>query len=325
MNIGNIGVNWVDLVILVILIYFVAQALTHGFWVVFADFFAFLGALLIALVGYQYTADLLQALFPISGPLSNALGFLLTAIVMEAILGFVFGHLVKRLPANVREKVSSRYLGIIPALGTGLVLVAFILILATALPISPKVKVGISDSSLGGYILTKTTNVEKVFDDIFDGVVESSLTHLIVHPGSKETVPLEVEKLVLSGDMVSETEMLKLINKERMTRGLSSLEGSTEVADVARDYARSMWNKKYFGHISPEGGDVGDRLEAADVEYTFAGENLALSPTVPIAHNGLMNSEGHRANILEEGFSKIGIGVVDNGVYGKIFVQVFTD
>jgi len=43
------------------------------------------------------------------------------------------------------------------------------------------------------------------------------------------------------------------------------------------------------------------------------------------AHNGLMNSEGHRANILEPEFRKIGIGVIDNGVYGKMFVQVFTD
>jgi uncharacterized protein YkwD len=94
---------------------------------------------------------------------------------------------------------------------------------------------------------------------------------------------------------------------------------------VARDHARDMWERQYFGHVSPEGEDVGGRLREADVSYSFAGENLALAPTVATAHNGLMNSEGHRENILEEGFTQMGIGVIDNGVNGKMFVQVFTD
>jgi uncharacterized protein YkwD len=86
-----------------------------------------------------------------------------------------------------------------------------------------------------------------------------------------------------------------------------------------------MWERQYFGHISPEGRDIGDRLNAAGIGYSLAGENLALAPTVTTAQNGLMNSEGHRANILEPKFKKIGIGVIDNGIYGKMFVQVFTD
>jgi len=46
---------------------------------------------------------------------------------------------------------------------------------------------------------------------------------------------------------------------------------------------------------------------------------------VSTAHVGLMNSEGHRENILDPKLNKIGIGVIDNGVYGKMFVQVFTN
>jgi uncharacterized protein YkwD len=86
-----------------------------------------------------------------------------------------------------------------------------------------------------------------------------------------------------------------------------------------------MWERKYFSHISPEGEDVGDRLDRHNINYFYAGENLALAPTTQTAHNGLMNSEGHRRNILEPQFRSVGIGVIDNGVYGKIFVQVFTD
>jgi uncharacterized protein YkwD len=70
---------------------------------------------------------------------------------------------------------------------------------------------------------------------------------------------------------------------------------------------------------------VGDRLQEHNVRYFLAGENLALAPTLNTAHEGLMNSPGHRANILEKNFRRIGIGVIDNGVYGKMFVQVFAD
>ena len=52
---------------------------------------------------------------------------------------------------------------------------------------------------------------------------------------------------------------------------------------------------------------------------------MALAPNVDRAHTGLMNSEGHKRNILDPAFGKIGIGVVDGGVYGKMFTQVFTE
>jgi len=44
-----------------------------------------------------------------------------------------------------------------------------------------------------------------------------------------------------------------------------------------------------------------------------------------LAMQGLMNSPGHRANILSPSFHKVGIGVLDAGIYGEMFVQEFTD
>ncbi|KKR60955.1 MAG: hypothetical protein UT99_C0004G0001, partial [Candidatus Curtissbacteria bacterium GW2011_GWA2_40_31] len=89
--------------------------------------------------------------------------------------------------------------------------------------------------------------------------------------------------------------------------------------------SKDMFKRGYFSHYSPEGKDVGDRLEDSSINYSLAGENLALAPDVIRAHNGLMNSEGHRRNILDPAFSKIGIGAIDGGVYGKMFTQVFTN
>ncbi len=93
----------------------------------------------------------------------------------------------------------------------------------------------------------------------------------------------------------------------------------------ARNHATDMWEQEYFGHVSPQGQDVGDRLDGEDVDFRLAGENLALAPTLETAHKGLMNSQGHRENILDADYEQMGIGVVDNGVYGKMFVQVFSD
>jgi uncharacterized protein YkwD len=66
-------------------------------------------------------------------------------------------------------------------------------------------------------------------------------------------------------------------------------------------------------------------MKKAGIKYMDAGENLALAPTVEIAHKGLMKSPGHRANILSPAFRKVGIGVIKNDVYGMMFSQEFAN
>jgi uncharacterized protein YkwD len=86
-----------------------------------------------------------------------------------------------------------------------------------------------------------------------------------------------------------------------------------------------MFKRGYFAHNSPEGENVADRAEKVGVDYQVIGENLAYAPTLALAHNGLMNSPGHRANILSSDYQKIGIGVQDGGVYGLMITQVFSN
>ncbi len=66
-------------------------------------------------------------------------------------------------------------------------------------------------------------------------------------------------------------------------------------------------------------------MDADSITYGYAGENLALAPSTELAMQGLMNSPGHRKNILSPNFTKVGIGVMDGGIYGKMFTQEFTD
>lgn len=84
-----------------------------------------------------------------------------------------------------------------------------------------------------------------------------------------------------------------------------------------------MLQNNYFGHTSPTYGSPFEMLKKFGFKYSYAGENLAGASTVDSAHVNLMNSDGHRRNMLSSNFTEVGIGVVDGGPYGKIFVQIF--
>lgn len=317
--------NWIDLVILITLAFFVWQGYELGFWIFIIDFLAFLGSFLISLRVYKLLGNFLDSSFSLGHSLSNVLGFIIAAFVIEAILRFFLIKLLEKLPQKIWNNKLNKFLGILPALGEGIILISFILTLILGLPVSPSIKNNISSSKIGGFIVNQTSGFEKALNDAFGGLAQDALNYQTIEPGSNERVSLPKTSGQLSIDMASENEMFKAVNGERAKAGVHPLTWVPKITVVARNYARYMWENNYFGHISPTGQNVGDRLTGAGIMFTLAGENLALAPTEPIAMTGLMNSEGHRENILDSKFNRVGIGVIDNGYYGKIFVQVFTD
>ncbi|KHF40623.1 CAP domain-containing protein [Halalkalibacter okhensis] len=122
-----------------------------------------------------------------------------------------------------------------------------------------------------------------------------------------------------------EQQMVDLVNQERADRGLAPLEINEQLTEVARVKAQDMIDHQYFSHQSPTYGSPFDMLNQFDVSYRTAGENLAGNQTVEAAHQSLMNSDGHRANILNAEYGEVGIGIIDGGPYGKMFVQLFKD
>lgn len=101
------------------------------------------------------------------------------------------------------------------------------------------------------------------------------------------------------------------------------LKADAELTAVARKHSVDMFQKGYFSHVSPDGKGPFDRMRNDGVRFTNAGENIALAPTLDIAHSGLMHSPGHRANILRPEFGRLGIGIVDGGKYGFMISQEF--
>ena len=120
-----------------------------------------------------------------------------------------------------------------------------------------------------------------------------------------------------------EQQMVNLVNQERAKQGLQPLKVNQELVKVARVKAKDMIDKNYFSHQSPTYGSPFEMMSSFGIKYNTAGENLAGNQTVDAAHQALMNSDGHRANIMNSNFTEVGIGIVDGGPYGKMFVQLF--
>jgi len=120
-----------------------------------------------------------------------------------------------------------------------------------------------------------------------------------------------------------EQQMVNLVNQERVKQGLKPLEVDMRLVKAARLKSQDMIDKNYTSHISPTYGSPFDMLKSMGITYRTAGENIAGAGTVDRAHTSLMNSAGHRANILSPNYTKFGIGIIQGGPYGLMFTQIF--
>jgi uncharacterized protein YkwD len=120
-----------------------------------------------------------------------------------------------------------------------------------------------------------------------------------------------------------EAKMLELINNERAKEGLHPLKADPQETLVGRAHSRDMFANGYFAHVNLEGKDPFDRMKEANLHFKAAGENLALAQTLEIAHDNLMKSPGHRKNIMNPAFNRVGIGIEDGGFYGLMISQEF--
>ncbi len=259
--------NWVDLLIILVLIFFIHQGFVNGFWSILIDFVAFFGSLLISLKIYKLGSNLLESNFSLNRPLANALGYLAVAVISEILISFALSYLIKKLPPKLLKNKFNKILGIMLSAGQGILFTAFTLVLAISLPINPAIKTDISNSKIGNFILSKTSGIEGSINNIFGGAINDSLTYMTVEPKSHESVPVVAKTENLTVDNSSETKMFQLVNHERTSRGESALTWDVKLVVVAENYARFMWQIHYFVHFDPEGHDVVVSLKNTNIDY----------------------------------------------------------
>ena len=117
-------------------------------------------------------------------------------------------------------------------------------------------------------------------------------------------------------------------NSLRAGAGLAGLQLDGALVGMARSRAQDMAANNYFSHTSPSGVTVFSLMDGSGYVYAIAGENIARNnhadaDSVQVAMNGFMNSPGHRANILDSRYTKVGIGMAVGANGMKYFAVVF--
>ncbi len=126
-------------------------------------------------------------------------------------------------------------------------------------------------------------------------------TQITITPAIDEDVATEDD---------AEQRMLALVNEDRAAAGLAPLAWDDRAAEVARGHSREMLQTGEVAHVSPTTGTATDRVRAAGIKTGAVLENIARAYGVAEAEEGLMNSPGHRANLMSTQVTHLGVGIV---------------
>jgi uncharacterized protein YkwD len=317
--------NIIDLVLILIIIISAWSGFRKGFFISILDLIGWVGSLLVAIYFYKDVAALYEEH---AGPM-NAWTFPIIFILLVIISRIIFSSISSLILRNIRPETHQHSLnkvfGVGPGLINGLINAIIIAALLLALPISDRLTQKTRDSRMAGKLAAQVEWLDDQLSPVFDEAINRSINKMTVEPDSRKSVslPFKVSNPRIREDL--EAKMLELVNEERSKEGLPALKADPELAVVARAHSRDMFARGYFAHLTPEGKTPSDRANAAKVKYQVVGENLALGQTLSICHNGLMNSPGHRANILQTAYGRVGIGILDGGIYGLMITQNFRD
>lgn len=280
-----------------------------------------------AAVVFQQQAAQLVEKFGLAPATARPIGFIVLLVLVEAlfsIAGFFALTPIVRAVHRVRPiEAADRVLGIFPAAARALFVLGIVLAALVVSPVSSDFKATIESSRIARGLIDQISALQPTLARL-SGQLEESVPLFVTRLGEDQSKSLDLPNdLPLSADSVAERQMLDLLNEERTAAGLRALIWDDRLLPVARQHSEEMLRLKYFAHQSPMSGTPFDRIKKAGIMYSRAGENLAYAQSVSVAHRGLMQSPGHRENILRPEFTHIAIGVISAGPYGRMFTQLF--
>src|SRR4030095_5564107 len=323
------SINIIDVLLVIVVVILLVNGYRRGFLLSTLDLLSWVLSFLAALRFYPAVARWLENnVHWWSEVWNRPIAFVVIGLVVGICVELIGSALLKSFSDDVHEKRINRVLGVIPGLASGLITAAILSSLLLALPLNEGLRERSRESQVVNRLAVYTEHLEKMLHPVstdFAEAIAETFNFLNIRPESDErvTLPCKVAQVRPRPDL--EARMLQLVNRERVTAGLQPLVADPELTEVARRHSTDMFARGYFAHDTPEGRAPFDRMQEANVRFLTAGENLALAPTLSIAHTGLMNSPGHRANILRPQFGRVGIGIMDGGMRGLMVSQNFSD
>lgn len=272
----------------------------------------------------------LGEMFGTSPELSRLLGgagiFLLVGVAAAAA-----AHYLQRAVRLPGLNLPNRLGGALVALAWGVFVATLILSLLRVMPVPPLVAEQLDRSVVARTLTEPGSASQRMFRAVSGDRIMESLLELREVVGARRVIVEEGESISFSpadpaelrADQQAAQRVFELLNQARVEAGEEPLAWSDALAAVAEGHAREMYTMGYFSHHSPVTGGPADRVEAAGIPYRVTGENLALATSAEAAHEGLMESPGHRENILLPDYRRVGVAAVE-GPLGLMVVQVFT-
>jgi uncharacterized membrane protein required for colicin V production len=312
---------------------FAALAVRGWFRGLVREFFDLVGLIVGAVAGIRFAEPVGSFIETWSG-VSPGTARIIGGVAIFVLIGIgasIAAHYAGRAMSMPGFGLTNRVGGAVLAAGWGWVLATIVFSLLSLAPLPERWQALIDESRVAAALTDPDQPVQvalrRLSDDRslqaalgLDGLLGGE--SVVLDPA--ETFEIEpADPAELDRRPALEDQDVELVNRERLAIGLQPLAANQTLSDVAAAYARQMAEGGFFGHTSPDGATVSDRVRAVGVRFIVVGENLALAATLESAHDGLMDSEGHRANILSTSFTEVGVGVVD-GPLGVIVVQVFT-
>ncbi|MCK5466806.1 CvpA family protein [Candidatus Parcubacteria bacterium] len=320
--------NWMDLLVIFYLFLHLISGMRKGLFSIFVSLISFILALIVAFFTYAYSAVFFIENFGIDNSYANVLGFFTNIFIVKIIIFLVVYKALSGIASTITNSFLNRLAGGLVLFTYGIVIVFLIFSITLSFSLPDFMNKQICSSTTGKFVESDPLKLNDRFKNIFGDVLKTTIEKfdfLTVETGENEKIDLNFKISDLKIDEQMEIDMLEMVNYERTLSGLSILVVDEKAREAARKHGRDMFENGYFSHEDLNGGSHDDRMKETGTEFMMSGENLALSQDLESAHEGLMNSPGHRKNILHPFFHRVGIGVIDGGEYGIIFVQNFAD
>ncbi|MEK7165764.1 MAG: CvpA family protein, partial [Patescibacteria group bacterium] len=247
MNLSAFHGNWVDFAIIAFILFYLWDGWGRGFLEQLLEMLVFVLAFVLALRLYPFIALLLIDYFSFSQSLAKAAGFFSLGIVFEQILANIAGNIIVKIPPKIRKHNINIWLAIIPLFGNSVVIIAFVLTLLLGLPIQTQIKSAITGAKLAPPLIASTQRIERTLGNIFGEALSDTFNFITIPsaPISKARVKLNFTAREFTIDEKTETDMFVLINNERRQRGLPELRFDAKLRDLARMYAKDMFERSY--------------------------------------------------------------------------------
>ena len=315
-------VNYFDLILIGIILLSVWRGWHTGFLISITEISIWLGSFIISILLSELIGIAFDIFFDYPIHWLRPLSFILILAISSRKIYAICDEITEKISESTNKHKLNMFAGTIPGLFSGLLYALLLSLFFLLYPVGYATKLA-STSVLANKLTQKPDWAGEDVNYVLNYLRNNFGRSLTIFPNGKEIIPLsfKVENPLPRKEL--ETEMFNMINTQRIKVGLPELYFDEELAEVGRKHSMDMFKRGYFSHYNPEGKSPFDRIRNEGIQFSIAGENLALAQNLSLAHYGLMESPSHRANIEHKLFGRVGIGILDGGYNGLMITQLF--